>query len=189
MNLAWAFAMAICAMLYCAQSLADIDNSAYEAAGAVRDKGEQQRLKQQLERDIETERQRAAADAERTETARQEALARKMSQSYPERLTEQHCTSCHTADNFTTKGHTWLMWRLIVARMAWLNDAPVPFEAQNIVADYLMRAYPVAPENEITEFAYILAALLPILMVPWAFFLLLGRASDRSSWITNQPNA
>lgn len=173
-----ALALALGLLLTGAPALADIDNSAYEAGDALRDPGHRQRLESQFERDADAERRRAEAEAARAQEARELARAREAARPYPERLTEEQCTRCHGADNYTTKAHTWLAWRLVVARMVWLNDAPIPFEAQGLIADHLARAYPAAPGNEVVEFAYALAAILPILVAPWAFFLMLGRSNQ-----------
>jgi hypothetical protein len=171
-------ALAAGAMVFSQPAGADIDNSAYDAGGAVRDPRERTRLERQLRQDVEADRRRAAAEAKRVEHLRQEAIAQNAARPYPERLTEQHCTLCHTAENYTAKRHTWLGWRLVVARMVWLNDAPIAFDAQGIIANHLAETYVALPDEEVAEFAAAAAAIIPILVAPWAGLMLLhGRRS------------
>lgn len=168
------FALAMGALLFCPPAGADIDNSAYEAGGVVRDPRERTRLERQLRQEEEAGRRRAAEEAARAEQERLEAAAREAARPYPERLTEQHCTICHTAENYASTSHTWIGWRLVVARMVWLNDAPIPFDAQGIIADYLAEAHAARREDQLIEFAYVAMALIPFLVAPWVVLLVLG---------------
>ncbi len=131
---------------------ADIDESAYEAVGAVRSDEERRRMLANFARDIDAERQREAEEAAERERERAEALAREAARPYPERLTAQRCTLCHSPENYTSKHHTWLYWRLVVARMVWLNAAFIAPEEQTVIAGHLAAAYPARGEEIVSEY-------------------------------------
>ena len=131
---------------------ADIDESAYEAVGAVRNEQKRQRLQAQFAAEAEAERRRAEEEAARAQRERDEANAREAARPYPERLTKQQCTLCHPAENYTEKRHVWLYWRLVVARMAWLNGAPVAPEEQGVIASHLAAAYPARVQEYAIEY-------------------------------------
>lgn len=174
-----AMALAFWLALACGPAAADIDDSAYQAGDAVKDHSQQLRLRQQLEKDLEAERLREREEEENRLRAEAERQAREESRPLPERLTERHCTACHGDENYTGKGHTWLVWRLVVARMVWLNDAPIPFGVRGLIADHLAQAYPASPDDEWLEFVYTGAGFLALLSVPWAILLLLGQGRRR----------
>lgn len=144
--------LALWLMFSTSAAVADIDESAYEAVGAVRSDQERQRLHQQFAAEAEFERLRREAEDAAAAKLRAEELAREASRPYPERLTRQHCTVRHPADNYSSKHHTWLTWRLIVARMVWLNEAPIPPEAQALIADHLAATYPARGEERVVEY-------------------------------------
>lgn len=146
---------------------ADIDESAYEAVGAVRSEAERRRMQSEFAKQIETERQRRAATEAAQQQARAAALAREAARPYPERLTEQQCTLCHPAENYTSKHHTWLYWRLVIARMVWLNDAPIPADVQAIIANHLAAAHPARGEDIITEYGIPAAVLTLLAGMAW----------------------
>lgn len=159
--------LALLAMSFSLPPRADIDESAYEAVGSVRSERERQRLQRQFAAAAEAERRRAAEEAAAQARALAEARAREAARPYPERLTEQQCTRCHPADNYTTKHHTRLYWRLVVARMVWLNEAAIPPEAQGIIADHLAATYPARGEEIITEYGLPAVALALLGSVAW----------------------
>lgn len=153
--------------LHTAPTRADIDESAYAAGGSVRDERERQRLQAQFAAEAEAERiLRDAEDAARAR-AEAEAQAREAARPYPERLTAQRCTLCHPADNFTTKHHTLLYWRLVVARMVWLNQAPIALEEQSVIASHLAATYPARGEEIVTEYGLPAAALALLGGIAW----------------------
>lgn len=153
--------------LHAAPVLADIDESAYEAVGAVRGERERARLKRQFD----IQRAAEAAEEERTrEEARKaeaEVQARQAARPYDERLTERTCTVCHAAENYAGKRHTWLYWRLVVVRMVWVNDAPVSAADRGVIAGYLARAFPARGEEQVVEYGLPLAAVGVLAAVAW----------------------
>lgn len=145
-------ALTLLVALFAAPLHADIDESAYEAVGAVRGEAQRQKMQAELAREITAEQQRAAEEAAAMEKIHAESVAREAARPYPERLTEQQCTLCHPAENYTSKHHTWLYWRLVVARMVWLNEAPVTPEAQTTIVAHLAKTYPARGEEIVTEY-------------------------------------
>jgi hypothetical protein len=170
-----ALVLALWAALACGPAAADIDESAYQAGDAVKDQAARGRLLRQLEQEAEAERRREREQAEAERRIEAERQAREAARPLSERLAEHHCTACHTAENYATKGHTWLGWRLVVARMVWLNDAAIPFDDRGLIADHLAQAHPASPDDALWEFAYTLSGGLALLGLPWAALLLLGQ--------------
>jgi hypothetical protein len=136
---------------------ADIDESAYEAVGAVRSERERQRLQKQFAVEAEAEHRRIAEEDAALARAITAAEAAEAARPYPERLTRQQCTLCHPAGHYASKHHTWLYWRLIVSRMVWLNEAPIPADAQATIVNHLAATHPARGEEIMLE--YILPAL------------------------------
>lgn len=156
-------------LFFCASiAIADIDESEYKAVGAVRSDKERRRLNSQFNADAEVERQRIEIEEKAAELARAKKLAREAAIPYPERMTNQHCTRCHPAENYNTKHHTWLAWRLIVLRMAWMNDAPIPFGIQDEITDYLVSRHPARGEEIFAEYVLPLLALMLLAGMGWA---------------------
>jgi hypothetical protein len=153
--------------LYAITARADIDESAYEAVGSVRDERERQRLQVQFAAEAEAERRRLAEEEAVLARARAEVEAREAARPFPERLTKQKCTLCHPADNYTTKHHTWLTWRLVVARMVWLNEAPIAMDEQSVITGHLAAAYPARGEEIVTEYGLPVAALVLLGGIAW----------------------
>lgn len=147
---------------------ADIDESAYEAVGAVRSERERQRLLKQFAAEAEAENRRIVEEEAALARTIAAAEAREAARPYPERLTRQQCTLCHPAENYTSKHHTWLYWRLVIARMVWLNDAPITPEAQATIATHLATAYPARGEEIITEYGLPAIALALLSGAVWA---------------------
>lgn len=156
------------AMLIALPASADIDESAYEAGKSVRSERERQRLQAQLADEAAAERQRADAEAAEEARAWAEATAREAARPYPERLTRRQCTVCHEASNFSTRRHTWIAWRIVVARMVWINGAAIDAELQGVIAGYLADTYPAGPEERIVEYGLPVALLALLALMVWA---------------------
>jgi hypothetical protein len=131
---------------------ADIDESAYKAGGAVGSERERQLLQREFAAQRAAEGRQAAAESVAAQQAATAARARAAARPYGERLTEQRCTVCHAAGNYTAKRHTWLYWRLVVARMVWINEAPVAPAERVIIADHLAAVYPAAMDEQTAEY-------------------------------------
>ncbi|WIM06404.1 MAG: hypothetical protein OHM77_03710 [Candidatus Nitricoxidivorans perseverans] len=160
--------LAIWMMLCALPARADVDESTYEAVGAVRGERERQRFRVQFMRELEAERRRAEIEAAEVARIRAEAQTREAARPYPERLTEQRCTLCHPAENYTSKHHTWLYWRLVVARMVWLNEAPIAEGSQAVIAAHLAEVYPARGEEIVIEYGLPAIALAMLSGAAWA---------------------
>jgi len=156
------------AMLIALPAYSDIDESAYEAGKSVRSERERQRLQAELADETEAEHQRAEAEAAAEARAQAEAAAREAARPYPERLTKRQCTVCHEASNFLPQRHTWIAWRIVVARMVWINGAAIDAESQGIIAGYLADTYPAGPEERIVEYGLPAALLALLALMGWA---------------------
>lgn len=154
-------------MLIALPARADIDESAYEAGKSVHSERERQRLQARLADEAKAERRRAEADAAAQTRAQAEAAAREAARPYPERLTKRQCTVCHEASNFSPWRHTWFVWRMVVARMVWINDAAIDAESQGIIAGYLADTYPAGPEERIVEYGLPVALLALLALMGW----------------------
>jgi hypothetical protein len=155
-------------MLIVLPASADIDESAYEAGKSVYGERERQRRHEELADEAAAERQRAEAEAAAEARAQAEAAAREAARPYPERLTRRQCTVCHEAGNFSTRRHTWIVWRIVVARMVWVNGAAIDAESQGVIASYLAETYPAGPEERIVEYGWAVALLTLMALVVWA---------------------
>lgn len=153
--------MAIC------PAIADIDNSAYEAVGVVRNEKERRALQRQFEAERAAEAAREAALEAERQKERHAAAARQAARPYPERLTQQRCTQCHQATNYANQRHTWIGWTLVVKRMVHLNHAPIPAEEHPVIVDYLVETYPAATEEGIVEYGLPLVALALVAGIWW----------------------
>lgn len=173
--------LVILAMLIAPSARADIDESAYEAGKSTYSERERQRLHEELADEAAAERQRAEAEAAAAARAQAEAAAREAARPYPERLTRRQCTACHEASNFLPRRHTWIVWRIVVARMVWINGAAIDAESQGIITGYLAETYPAGPEERIVEYGWAVA--LPTLMalMIWAGRRLLDRRRRTSN--------
>jgi len=151
-------ALAATIAIHAGPAAADIDESAYRPAGAVRSERERERLKKQF--DLQRAAEAAAEERRLEETgkAEAEARARYAARPYDERITERTCTLCHAAGNYSGKRHSWLYWRLVVARMVWINGAPVPAADRAVIAGYLARTFPATAAERVVEYGLPLAA-------------------------------
>lgn len=160
--------LVIWAMLIALPARADIDESAYEAGKSTYSERERQRLHEELADEVAAERQRADAEAAEQVRAQAEAAAREAARPYPERLAKRQCTVCHEASNFSTRRHTWIAWRIVVARMVWINGAAIDAESQGIITGYLADTYPAGPEERIVEYGLPAALLAFLALMVWA---------------------
>lgn len=156
------------AMLITLPVRADIDESAYQAGKSVHSERERQHLKAQLADEIEAERRRVAADIAAEARVQAEVAAREAARPYPERLAKRQCTVCHKATNFSTQRHTWIAWRMVVARMVWINGAGIDLESQGIIAGYLADTYPAGPEERVVEHGLPAVLLALMALLAWA---------------------
>ena len=155
-------------MLIAFPASADIDESAYEAGKSALGARARQRLQAELAAEAAAEHMRAEAEAVAEARAQAEAAAREAARPYPERLTRRQCTVCHEDSNFLPRRHTWIAWRMVVARMVWINGAAIDMKSQGIIAGYLADTYPAGPKERIVEYGLAVVLLaLPALMV-WA---------------------
>lgn len=144
----WVFAFMLAAA---GPAAADIDISEYEPPGALGSARQRAQMREGIAADIEAERRRAEQQAERERREREAGAAREARRPYAERLTEQRCTACHTARNFADVRHTWLGWRLVVARMVWLNGAPIPLQEQSVITGHLAASRPADSFTRVIE--------------------------------------
>jgi hypothetical protein len=164
----WRLVLAIWVVLLVAPPAnADIDESAYQAGTALQSEAERRHRDATLAAEREAEKQRAAEAALASERAQAERLAHEAARPHPERLTEQHCTRCHPAENYTAKGHTWLVWRMVVARMVWLNEAEIPLEVQSVITTHLAAAYPASSVTILAEYGFPSAVLALLAAAAW----------------------
>lgn len=92
-----------------------------------------ERIEEERNREAERARQREAATL--AEQARQaEARARRP---LAERLFEERCGLCHAPEQLAHIRHTRLGWQMVIARMRWLNGAPLTLAEGNLLASYL----------------------------------------------------
>lgn len=156
MSFAWG--LAVLMTMLAMPAAADIDESAYQAGGSVRSEREWARLQLEFAAQRAAEHEQARQSLAAAEHAAAAARARDAARPYAERLTEQRCTVCHAAGNYSAKRHTWLYWRLVVARMAWINDAPVTAAEQGVIASHLAVAYPARLDERAIEYGLPLLA-------------------------------
>lgn len=131
---------------------ADIDESAYKAVGAVGSERQRRLLQREFAAQRAAAERQAAAATAAAQAAAAAASTRDAARPAGERLTEQRCTICHPAGNYTAKRHTWFYWRLVVARMVWINEAPVAADERAAIADHLATAYPAAIGEQLVEY-------------------------------------
>ncbi|CAA7616384.1 hypothetical protein [Magnetospirillum sp. SS-4] len=163
----WGLLVAAWLALSPSPARADIDDSAYQAGEAIRDEERLRRLRGDIEAEREQERRRAIEAAAEAGRIHAEAQAREAARPYPERLTGQACTQCHAAENYTANRHTWLVWRLVVARMVWLNEADIPPDAQALIASHLAASHPASPGEAFVEYGVPVASVLIVAGLIW----------------------
>lgn len=156
--------LALCAGMSCAR--AELSGDDYMSETVIRSDAERAELRaridaarqQEVEADLQREREQAAALAERL--ARVEAA-----RSPGERLVVHYCASCHAPDFLSAERRSRLGWWLIVLRMRAWNGAPIPAEAMPALVDHFATTQRVSSARFAIEIA--LLAALPVLGLWW----------------------
>lgn len=163
-------------LLACTHARADVDVSEYQTRQAVRSETEARRLRAILDREEEAAAQRARL-AQDTEAQRLAAEgARLAARPWPQRLTEERCTLCHSASNYATGGHTLPGWWAVILRMRYINQAPVTWGDHWTIALHLAENHPADAETVAYEWGTPLAGLL---CVVWLGFHLRKSSNNR----------
>lgn len=139
---------------------ADIDPSAYETKAVIRSEKERTRLRYEIEREAQIEAERARRAEEEEQRRLDEERARLEARPYPVKLLERRCTLCHTANNYTQNGHTWLGWQAVALRMQYLNDCPLEPGERAVIATHLAQQYPAPAVMATLEWCALPTALL-----------------------------
>lgn len=151
---------------------ADVDVSEYQTRAVPGSEKEQARLKARIEEEARLEAERARREAEE-ETRRIAAeRARLEARPYPVRLTERRCTLCHTPDNYSRSGHTWLGWQMVVLRMQYLNHCPLEPGERGVIVAHLSATQPAPLGEALMEWgACLMAVLIPVALgaAAWAW--------------------
>jgi len=158
---------ALLAALWVAPALAEMDASDYKideviTSGKVRDK-----IKAEIAREMDQEARQAQRDAEEEARQRAQAEAEEARRPYPQRLLQSRCTLCHLADNYLNQRHTALGWHGVIARMRWLNRAPIAWDEHFVLANELARLRPAAAADAVLEVGAGTAALALPLVLLW----------------------
>lgn len=167
--------LAVAAALVVASARADVDVSEYDPRASVSDRQSQQRYLRQIEIDKQAE---AVREAERLlEEQRAEAERRRIeaARPWPERLTEQRCTLCHSAFNYTRNAHALPGWWTVALRMKLVNKAPVSWGELQIIVPHLAARHPAARIDHWVEWALAL-----LFLASPALFLAIGYAAKRA---------
>ncbi len=126
---------------------------------------ESMRARIQAEQAAEAERERLRQAEWRAEQARIAAEAAR--RPYPERLFEARCGLCHAPEQLAPYRHTWLGWQAVIARMRWLNGAPLSLSEGNVLARYLAERQGARGVAAMLEWAGLLGAALALVLAPW----------------------
>jgi len=151
--------LGLLAVLAAPAAHADVDLSEYESKTALKDN----KSRQDYLRQIAAEKAEAARrEAVLAEQAQRQAEAQRLVEAarpWPERLTEQRCTLCHAATNYTTNGHTLAGWWVVAVRMKAFNRAPLSWDELRVVVPYLTANFPAREWDGPLEWSLVLAAL------------------------------
>lgn len=100
---------------------------------------ERKARREAIERDrlAAEERRRAIEEAARAEREAREA--ERASRPYPERLTEQRCTPCHSTADFKHQARTWTGWAFTVWRMRLAHGADLEPGEWRVITAYLAK--------------------------------------------------
>jgi hypothetical protein len=146
--------------LFAVEPRADVDLSVYESETALRDPGEQARYLQQIERERVDEARREAQRLAEEARAAEERRRVESQRPWPERLTEQRCTLCHAATNYTANAHSWIGWWAVMLRMKYMNAAPLGWEEMPPIVAHLSEQHPAGTTDAVLEWAAFAGGLL-----------------------------
>lgn len=153
-------AVCVLAACCCVRSAgADIDAAEYETRTHLRDGRSQDRMRRQIEVEREAEARRAAERDDALRQAEAGRLRAEAARPWPERLTEQRCTSCHAARNYLEAAHTAPFWWGVALRMKWVNGAPVGWDELAVIVPQLHAQRPAGGMRAVIEWASIAALL------------------------------
>ena len=143
-----------CLLLACwaAPVFAELDAADYQVDEVIRSKRQRERIRDEIDREIDQQAQRERREADEEVRQRAEAEAAEARRPYPERLLKARCTLCHPPNNYLNQAHTMLGWHVVIARMRWLNRAPLEWDEQFVVAAELARLRPAAAGTAAIEF-------------------------------------
>lgn len=137
---------------------ADIDPDELKAHTALKDRKAQKEALKQIEIDKSAEARREAEEALAAERAEADRRRAEEARPWPVRLTEQRCTVCHPAINYTRNAHALPGWWAVGLRMKYANKAPVDLDELRIIVPHLAEAHPATGFDHWIE--WMLAALL-----------------------------
>jgi hypothetical protein len=102
---------------------AEMDAADYQLEQVIRSQAQRDRIRSEIEREVDQEAELAWRAALEQEQQGAEAAAAEARRPFPERLLQARCTLCHPPGNYLNQHHTLLGWHLVIARMRWLNRA------------------------------------------------------------------
>lgn len=142
----------------------------YDSGKAVTSPAERENIARQLE----VQRLRAAQDAARR-AADEQARLRREAEAWArlppgERLVRERCASCHTLAVMDGIGRGNIGWRLTVERMRWWHGAQLGPGESTLVAEHLRTARPTDSFGAWSEFAMLAALALFLLALPAAVY-------------------
>lgn len=129
-------------LLVSASAGADIDVSEYEFKASLRDRKAREAQLRRIADDQAAEARHAAAAAAAAERQARERQQAEAARPWPERLTEQRCTSCHSAANYTRRAHTVLGWWVVALRMREINGAQAGLAELAVIVPFLAEKHP-----------------------------------------------
>ncbi len=145
---------------------AEMEGDAYVPDGVLDTRSrESVRARIQAEQAAEAERERLRQAEWRAEQARIAAEAAR--RPYPERLFEARCGLCHAPEQLAPYRHTWLGWQAVIARMRWLNGAPLSLSEGNVLARHLAERQGARGFAAALEWLLLAAAILALVLAPW----------------------
>ena len=137
---------------------ADIDPDELKAHTALKDSKAQKKYLQQIEIDKAAEARREAEEAQTARRAKEERRRAEEARPWPVRLTEQRCTLCHPATNYTRNAHALPGWWAVGLRMKYTNNAPLDWDELRIIVPHLAETHPATGIDHWVE--WVLAYLL-----------------------------
>lgn len=132
---------------------ADIDPGELQSHTALKDRKSQDRFQRQIEIDKLAEARREAEEAKTAQHAEEERRRAEAARPWPVRLTEQRCTLCHPAINYTRNAHALPGWWAVALRMKYANKAPVDWNELQVIVPHLAEAHPAEGIDDWIEWA------------------------------------